>query len=341
MIENTTPLKNATSLLAAWYRAGHPWESGFISIMRAIGARTPMLPAPGKALRPTHEIFRLGQAAHMAFSPREIAQITAEDDKLKIQLFSLGIWGAQGAMPLHLTEQAFSRSELHDHTLTDFVDIFHHRAITQLYRAWLVAQDTASLDRKDDERFSFYIGSLIGIDPQELDGVTLPVHARLASAAHLIRESRNPEGVVGALRYYFDIAVNIEEYARQWIFLTKSDQSMLGNADSAMLLGDGAILGDTVQDRQHKFRLLLGPLTLRQYMQFSPWGKDLPVLREWIRNFIGFEYAWDVQLVLAAEEVPQAQLNGAHQLGYATWLEREDTTTPVSGMSFEPETWQS
>lgn len=340
-MESATNTENAAALLAAWYDQARPWESSFISIMRAISAKASTMPIPGKATRPSQEIFRLGQAAHMAFSPREIAHIATENDKLKVQLFSLGIWGAQGAMPLHLSEQVFSRSELHDHALTDFVDIFHHRSLSQFYRAWLVAQDTASLDRKDDERFSFYIGSLVGLNPNELNGDILPVHARLASSAHLIRESRNPEGIIGGLRYYFDIQVSIEEYARQWIFLSENDQSILGNADSAMLLGDGAILGETVQDRQHKFRLILGPLTLNQYMRFSPWGQDLPVLREWVRNFIGFEYAWDVQLVLAAEEVPQAQLDGTHQLGYAAWLERAETSTPVSGMSFEPEAWQS
>lgn len=323
--------------LQVWFDNDAPWEAGFISLMRAIAARTPDLPPPGIATLPSQERFRLGQMASMAFSPREIAAISQQDDKIKVQLFGLGIWGAQGAMPLHMTELAYSRHEQHDPTLIDFTDIFHHRALSQFYRAWFLSQDTASLDRKNDERFSFYVGSLIGLDPAELISSPLPVHARLASSAHLIREARNPDGLLGALHYYFEVPVELKEFEPQWIFLDDQDQSALGDDRYAALLGDGAILGNTVLDRQHKFKVLMGPLSLSQYMQFSPWGSDMAVLRELIRSFIGFEYAWDVQLILAADQVPQARLDGRHQLGYASWLEREHATVPVYGMSFEPE----
>ncbi|MTH46695.1 type VI secretion system baseplate subunit TssG [Intestinirhabdus alba] len=340
----TTPTTGQTGLppgLDVWYDVNAPWEAGFISIMRAIAAQTPALPPPGKAVRPSQERFRLGQVASTTFSPREIAAISRQDDKIKLRLFGLGIWGPQGAMPLHYSEWAYSRDKHHDHTLIDFVDIFHHRALSLFYRAWFLSQDTASLDRKDDERFSFYIGSLVGLDPAELEPVPLPMHTRLASSAHLIREARNPDGLLGALRYYFDVQVQMTEFELQWIVLEGQDQTALGDDRYAALLGDGAILGSTVLDRQHRFKLLIGPLTLDQYLLFSPWGSDMPVLRELVRSFIGFEYAWEVQLMLAADQVPRATLDGGHRLGYASWLEREAFDAPVFGMSFEPEMYQS
>ncbi|MGE4802231.1 type VI secretion system baseplate subunit TssG [Yersinia hibernica] len=323
--------------LDAWYQKSEPWNAGFISMMRVNAARTPDMPAPGKAMLPEQETFRIGQSANMAFAPREIAHVEMKDGKMDLQLFSLGIWGPHGAMPLQMTELAYTRAEVHDHTMTDFVDLFHHRALSHLYRAWFVSQDTSSLDRRHDEKFSFYVASLAGLDLKELGHSALPVHAQLASSAHLIREARNPEGLVGALQYYFEVPVSMVEYAQQWIFLDKDDQTQLGDSSSAMLLGDGAILGNTVLDRQHKFELILGPLSLKQYLRFSPSGQDLPVLREWVRNFVGFEYAWEVQLLLAANEVPTASLMGESQLGYTSWLARNDTSADVSGMSFEPE----
>ncbi len=323
--------------LDAWYDSAKPWEAGFISVMRAIAALTPDLPPPGQAERPSQERFRLGQVSSMTFSPREISAISLQNEKIKLQLYGLGIWGAQGAMPFHLSELAYSRYEQHDHTLIDFADIFHHRSLSQFYRAWFLSQDTASLDRREDERFSFYIGSLIGLDPAELDPAPLQKHARLASSAHLIREARNPDGLLGAMQYYFDVPVQIEEFDLQWIFLEGKDRTVLGDYHHASLLGDGAILGDTVQDRQHKFKLIMGPLTLTQYLQFSPWGRDMSVMRELVRSYIGFEYAWDMQLVLAADSVPLATLDGSHQLGYACWLLRETHDKPVFGISFDPE----
>lgn len=336
-MKKKSPQRDTASLLSVWFDEAKPWKAGFISMMRAIAAKNAEMSLPGTATLPNQEPFRIGQIPVMAFPPREIACIEREQGLLRLQLFGLGVWGPQGALPLHLSELALSRSAAQDETLTDFLNIFHHRALALFYRAWFTAQDTASLDRPDDEKFSFYIASLIGMDPQELNGERLPTHARLASSAHLVREARNPEGLLGAIRYYFQVQASLEEFASQWIVLDVHDQSILGEVNAAMSLGDGAILGNTVRDRQHKFKLVLGPLTLNQYMRFSPWGRDLPVLKEWVRNFVGFEYAWDTQLVLAASEVPQATLDGGHQLGYATWLERADDQTPVYGMSFEPE----
>ncbi|HBZ14768.1 type VI secretion system baseplate subunit TssG [Pantoea sp. NPDC088449] len=327
--------------LENWFDESKPWDSGFISLMRTLAARSPELPAPGTSALPDNENFIIGQSPHMVFAPREIESVSQQDDKTHLKLFSLGIWGPQGAMPLHQTEMAYIRNEQHDTTLTNFVDLFHHRALSKLYRAWAVSQDTAALDRPHEERFSFYTGSLMGIDPQELAESVLPQHPRLSAASHLVREARNPEGLLGALNYYFGLPVQIREYVGQWITLQRDDQTQLGFGQESALLGDGAMLGDTVLDRQHKFQLIFGPLTLKQYIRFSPWGQDLPVLCEWIRQFVGFEYAWEVSLVLNASDVPCATLGDAYQLGYTSWLERENHDSPLPGMSFEPETYHN
>ncbi|EOC1567690.1 type VI secretion system baseplate subunit TssG [Cronobacter dublinensis] len=337
MTQEKTLASPLPTRLHGWCNSDTPWQSGFISTLRAIAARTPDLPAIGHAGLPSQEAFRIGQRAYMAFAPREIARMDWRNGKLHMQIFGPGIWGAQGAMPLNFTELVYSRIENHDYALADFVDLFHHRALSHFFRAWFISQDTATLDRTDDEKFAFYIASLAGLDSHEISTSCLPAHARLTSCAHLIREARNPDGLLGAIQDYFQVPVNIKEFVGQWIVLDSRDQTQLGSSEAAMLLGQGAILGETVLDRQHKFQLLLGPLSIEQYLRFSPWGQDLPVIKEWVRNFVGFEYAWEVQLLLKAQDVPHASLDGTHQLGYASWLEREESIKSVYGMCFEPE----
>ncbi len=46
---------------------------------------------------------------------------------------------------------------------------------------------------------------------------------------------------------------------------------------------------------QYKFRLIIGPLTLEDYLRFLPGGNNLPVLTELVRTFIGFEYCWEIE----------------------------------------------
>jgi type VI secretion system protein ImpH len=324
--------------LGAWFNEKAPWNAGFLSLLRAIAARDPLAPLPGTASLPREEPYRLGQQPTLAFAPREISSLELRRGKLDIRLLGLGLWGAQGPLPLHLTELAYSRTVGHqDHTLVAFADLFHHRALSLFYRAWASAQATASLDRSDDETFSFYVGSLIGVDPKEAEQSCLPVHARLASSAHLVREARNPDGIAATLSYYFGVPVAVEEYIPHWIGIAEAEHSLLGVPGPAAIMGEGALLGEMIADCQHKFRLVMGPLDLDQYLRFTPHGDDLPVLVEWVRSFIGYEYAWEVKLLVKPEQAPPARADTAQKLGYSTWLGESPPDQPVTGMVFEPE----
>lgn len=334
--DNLPPLQRET--LEAWFNEVVPWKSGFLSLLRAISARDPLAPLPGTAHLPDEESYRLGQQPTMIFAPREISSIQARHGKLSVRLFGLGIWGPQGPLPLHLTELAYTRIVGHnDDTLMHFADIFHHRAFSQFYRAWASSQATASLDRQGDETFSLYVGSLAGIDPKEAKDSCLPVHARLASTAHLVREARNPDGISATLSYYFGVPVAIEEFIPQWIDIPTSDYSRLGYPGAPSVLGVGAILGNMIADSQHKFRLVLGPLDLDQYLRFTPQGTDLHALIEWVRAFIGYEYAWDVKLLIKQTQAPSARADTVQKLGYSTWLGKSPDHQPITGMVFEPE----
>lgn len=75
-------------------------------------------------------------------------------------------------------------------------------------------------------------------------------------------------------------------------------------------------LSAAVPDMQYKFRLIIGPLTLEDYLRFLPGGNNLPVLTELVRTFIGFEYCWEIELQLKPHAAPPAVIGGAQQLGW-------------------------
>jgi type VI secretion system protein ImpH len=84
---------------------------------------------------------------------------------------------------------------------------------------------------------------------------------------------------------------------------------------------------------------------LRLTPQGSPTGKDLPALVEIVRSFIGFEYVWEVELLIRSDAAPQAQLGDGTQLGWSTWMSsnvpRVEASPPVTGMVFEPESYSA
>ncbi|MGJ7578662.1 type VI secretion system baseplate subunit TssG [Variovorax sp. RHLX14] len=333
-----------------------PWTCGFIALLRRFGAAQPDAPRIGLARRPRQEAFRLGQVASLAFAPREVAELVLPDGEVTaagrgnqpsvpmVRLFGLGLLGPNGPLPLHYTELVRERTEHHgDTTLADFIDLFHHRYLTHVYRAWAQAQAAAGLDRVDDETFSRYVAWLTGHDPLEIRDSVLPAHARLSASAHLVHGSRHVDGLAGTLAHYFGVQVVLETFVLHWIGIDPQDRTRLGQASVSCILGEGAVLGEVVADRQSKFRLVVGPLRLADYLRFTPGGRDLPVLVEWVRAFVGYEFVWDVELRVRRDDVPPARLDESQRLGWSTWL-GDDAGEPrghAVGMVFEPESAMS
>ncbi|HKT27473.1 type VI secretion system baseplate subunit TssG [Dyella sp.] len=333
-------LSSATTpeALQAWFDPSRPWHSGFLSLLRAIAARDRDMPPPGTASLPQQEPYRIGQQPSMVFAPREVTALKVRDGRLDVHLFGLGLWGPQGPLPLYATEQAYNRMEsIQDRTLVHFNDLFHHRALSTFYRAWASAQSTASLDRPEDESFSFYIASLSGIDTDEAAASCLPTHARYSAASHLVREARNPDGLACALSHYFGVPMAVEEFVPHWIRLAETEHTHLSEPGPAAVMGEGALLGETIRDAQHKFCLVVGPVSLEQYLRLTPHGEDLPTLVEWVRAFVGHEYGWEVKLIVKPGEAPPAHADTSHRLGYSTWLGESPPDQPVVGMVFDPE----
>lgn len=191
---------------------GMPWRYGFLNLMRRVNVKLCTVPA-GSAWQPRMEKFRLGQTPALTFAPREIASVSWQEGRLHVSLYSLGLWGPNGPLPLHYTELARNRTESYrDPTLTCFTDLFHHRWLTQFYQAWRSAQSAGGgLDKPKYDRFAFYIASLSGQDLRESVDSPLPDHVRLAASAHLARESRNPDGLAATLAHYFGVPFRIQD----------------------------------------------------------------------------------------------------------------------------------
>ncbi len=163
------------------------------------------------------------------------------------------------------------------------------------------------------EQFFFGLGGPNGPLPlhlteylRERNQGTLPHTAKLHYSGHLAAQTRYPDGLCSILSSYFDVPVRIEEYVGQWLELP--ERSRLGV--QANRLGVDLCLGRHVWDRQHKFRLCIGPLSLEQYHTLLPGGAE----------YQGHELDWELNLILARDQVPALQLDARRRLGFDTWL---------------------
>lgn len=326
-----------------------PYRYDFYQTLRRLECLYADKPLWGTALRPIDEAIRFGQDPELIFPPSPLSALEPGRDgappRLQVRLF--GLLGPNGPLPIHITEYARDRlRHAGDPALCRFLDLFHHRFIALFYRAWAQAQPHVNRDRPGHDRFRVYVGSFVGIAPDALrDRDSVSDLARLFHTGTLIRQVRNAEGLAQIVAEFFGVKARVEEFVAHWLVLETPTRTRLGRFGTG--LGDGAVLGRRVWDRQGKFRIHLGPLSLDEYESFLPaavrggriarGGKRLRELVDWVRFYLSFELDWDVRLQLKHEQVPPLKLGMSGQLGWTTWLGRRRTREDAADLILDGE----
>lgn len=337
---DAAPIARSAEALELWQRlAEAPWQHDVFAVLRRLQALHPELPGLGRAPRPHLEPVRLGQEPSSSFAPAALASAELRPElPPKLRVYSFGLFGPNGPLPLAYTEYAHERA-IHagDRALVDFADLFHHRFLLLFFRAWAQAQSTASLDRSGQDDFSRYLASLIGLGlPGQADADSVPQHARLGLAGHQVRQARNAEGLACVLASFFNVPVAIEQHRGRWLPVPTDQRSRLG-APLGAQLGVDAVAAAAVWDRQHHVRVVVGPLSLEDYESLLPDRVGALQLRDWVRGYVGIEFDWDLQLVLRRDEVSGARLGGQARLGWTSWLGRDTRSSDRGDYCYPPE----
>jgi len=314
--------------------ADEPHRFGFFAAVRQLESAHPGLPRVGTSLRLRDDPFRFAQTPSLSFAPATIARFEPPDGDRPPVLHQrfFGLFGANGPLPLHLTEHARERSRRmpSDNSFTRFVDMFHHRLLSLLYRAWAEASPAVSLDRPDQDPFSRWIGSLAGYGQSSLSNRdSVPDGARLASAGILGRSVHGAEGLERILNDFFRVPVQVHQWQPHWMRLPEDAHSRIGLRNAPVGLGRNAVIGARIWDCQTRFRVEIGPLTLDQYQRFLPGGQSMKRLRDWVLNYVGYELSCEMHLVLKKDEVPPVRLGAAGALGWTSWLGTRQADEPA------------
>jgi len=317
-----------------------PQACDFFHAVRLLQRQQAEMPRIGYAHLPKDEPVRFGQTPSLAHPATLIDTFepAADGHPAKLQLTYHGLLGVNGPMPLNYTEYAMDRRHAHrDRTFTAFLDMFHHRMMSFLARAWADNNIAVDLDRRDDGHFRRFVGSLIGQGQESLLNCdALPDDSRLYFAGWLSRGARSAEGLGKILGAFFGTAAEIAPFCGRWLAIPPENRSQLAGTRSSGVLGESVILGETVWDGCLSFRIMLGPLDFDRFRELLPGRRSFERLRSWVKNYVGDEFFWDVSFAVKRAGIPPMQLGNSSQLGYNTWLCGRQDTDGVREVVFEP-----
>jgi type VI secretion system protein ImpH len=280
-------------------------------------------PRFGVSRRLRDDPVRFAQLPSLTFAPADVAGYDeSRGSRPVLEQFGFGVFGPNGALPLHLTEFAYQRQRQQDDpAVTAFVNLFQHRMIALFYRAWANADPAACRDRPASDAFDLYVGALLGLgarSSRERDAVL--DEAKLSRVALFGMKSRPADGLETVLEGYFSLPFAVEQYCGAWLEIPDAARTRLGGGRATAALGWSATLGAASWQVQHRFEIVAGPMSLAEFLQFMPGQPTLEELRALVRLYTNDEWSWQLRLLVAERDVPAARLDGATQLGWTSWL---------------------
>jgi len=222
----------------------------------------------------------------------------------------LGMTGPQGALPTNYTQwlmRIAREGRGPERTaLRDWLDLFNHRMVGLLFRAWEKyrfpvpflrsaigrrAAGTGETDG-DPDPFTRSLFSLIGLGtpglrnrlhvdapPPATDPLAAPQPlvriddlALLHYAGLFAHKPRNAVGLGAIVCDYFGLPGRVIQFTGQWLYLEPASQSRLPDEAGGVNceLGVNAVAGERVWDVVSKFRVRLGPLRYSEFVEFLP-----------------------------------------------------------------------
>jgi type VI secretion system protein ImpH len=321
MASETGPASHLVAALALLQSEPHRFD--FFEAMRRIECAWPHLPRLGTAKRPADEPVRLGQVPFLDFPGSMLAPAAVNANRpgpLRISGYFFGLYGPHGPLPLHLTEYAYDRLiNGRDRTLVDFTDVFHHRMLSLFYRAWAQSRPTVSYDRPEEDRFAGYVGALLGLAaPAMRNRDEWPDRAKWYFSGVLAAGNKTRGALEGMLAEYLRLPVRVQECVGEWLAVSHPERMRLSDPNTGIL--GGSVLGERVWSVQHKIRIILGPVAVGDLLQYLPGSPSLERLRAAVLNYLGLEYAWDLQLLMRRSSLPALKLGQFGHLGWSSWI---------------------
>jgi len=305
---------------------GHKFD--FFQAVKILEALHPNNNSVGTGSNPDNETIRFSSHAGLSFAASDINEIVKQSDNqsvpYKMIVNFLGLAGSTGPLPLKYTELVLKRIQKKDFAFRDFLDIYHHRIISLLYKSakkHRVHLNTISPEKTDIARYVF---SLIGIDYNVFNQFNFINKRLLLSYAPLFfQRCKNLSNLELLLSDFFQVQVKGKQFCGSWFDISDDELSKIGTFSGINnTIGKNVIIGKQSFSRQSKVELIIGPLTIQQYRNFLPSGRAFKHFLKMVRFYIGKIVECDISLILLSSEIPEVRFENTNsiKLGWTSFI---------------------
>lgn len=294
---------------------------GFFAILRRLEARAPGLPRIGRSRLPEQNIIDLAQEPTLEFPASTVTEVEpAPGGRARLRGLFFGLTGPMGPLPTHLTEYAFyERRSATARPFGRWLDLLAERMMQFFYRAWADTQPAAQADRPGEDRFADYAAAISGVSDararQASESAFNPLHYAGAFASR-----RSAAVLQDALSHLLHKPVRVQEFVVRWRDVAPFDRTRLGGGQGFNQLGVDTMLGARVCVAEDTFRVKVRAEGIDDYVQFLPGHARHRAARDALTALKPSHLDWEIELELNEMDAPGARLDGASQLGFATWL---------------------
>lgn len=281
----------------------------------------------GHFSKPQEETVRFSALPSLAFPPSELYDVQRmPGGQIKMTVQFMGLCAALSALPAMYTEMVLTRIREKDRAMAEFFDIFDHRILSLFYRAWEKHHSFVGAEAGTEDKLSLRLLDVLGLGTEGMRRRSPVLDQTCVYYAGLLGPHVRTAGALRQiLEDFFDVAVEIHQFAGTWRALPRENQTFLsGRGDVSEQLGLGVVTGEEVWDHHGRIRVTLGPMRFERYQEFLPGEPGYRELAAWMKFYSDGAYETQVQLVLRREDVPPCELGKrAHdspRLGLVSWL---------------------
>lgn len=281
---------------------------------------------------PVDETVRFSSHASLAFPRSDIHSVTRDSSGVfRVTTTFMGLQGSQSPLPGYYLDHLAWKAAHEQSPVSEFLDMFSHRLTQFVWHIWRKYRYHVSFRNGGDDAFSQRMYSLVGLGHRQLrDKLTINHSKMLAYAGILANPGRSPEIICGLVSHCFDLSdVSLQNWQKRKVDIEPDQQNSLGRhalkngeiRTGRSVLGN-FVLGTRVLDLSGKFQLTISGLSRNQFLSLLPLGDNFPSLKMFTSFILRDQFAWDLRLILAPEQVGAMRLgdNKSALLGWTSFL---------------------